>query len=360
MARPGSGRANTHTRSLARRVDATRDLWDPRISGRGFNVFKALRRTFRAIVRRRVERGQGLAGFGARANATLLPRHIDAARYCRDPRNSGRGFNLIKALRRIFRAIVRRRVERGHGPTGSGRAKTPACSRAASTPPEIFGTVAIPGADSIFSRRCDGFSGGCNCQLCHARGGGHPGPRSDEGVISRKRDNLSERRPWIPAFAGMTRSNVLPASGLRRWASGRWRAARENLPNNRAHALPAHGENGAAILATETPRRSIPMTNWSRKNLARRARPLADCRGQAKRLRKLGQRVLSLGKNKDRTRAPIWQDIVAFSGVRLGGETLAPSTADSLHRLHGHVPCRLARTSDRRNPSPKWLFRQSD
>ncbi len=294
MARPGSGRANTPSWSLARRIDATRDLWDPRISGRGFNVFKALRRTFRAIVRRRVERGQGLAGFGARANATLLPRHIDAARYCRDPRNSGRGFNLIKALRRIFRAIVRRRVERGHGPTGSGRAKTPACSRAASTPPEIFGTVAIPGADSIFSRRCDGFSGGCNCQLCHARGGGHPGPRSDEGVISRKRDNLSERRPWIPAFAGMTRSNVLPASGLRRWASGRWRAARENLPNNRAHALPAHGENGAAILATETPRWSIPMTNWSRKNLARRARPLADCRGQAKRLRKLGQRLTTV------------------------------------------------------------------
>src|SRR5208337_717993 len=138
----------------------------------------------------------------------------------------------------------------GKASPGSGRAKTPACSRAASTPPEIFGTVAIPGADSIFSRRCDGFSGGCNCQLCHARGGGHPGPRSDEGVISRKRDNLSERRPWIPAFAGMTRSNVLPASGLRRWASGRWRAARENLPNNRAHALPAHGENGAAILAS--------------------------------------------------------------------------------------------------------------
>ena len=169
--------------------------------GRGFHVFKALRPIFRAIgpARRASAPGPGKAraviprapGLGVTGRS---PTGATACKLRRSTRrNPGRGFNVFKALRPVFRAIatpsraeprrspLRRREPESFGSTAksgrgfnvskalrrfSGRSQRPAGVGAGAIPdagrrPASFGDRPgeIPGADFMFSRPCGRFSG---------------------------------------------------------------------------------------------------------------------------------------------------------------------------------------------------------
>ena len=99
--------------SLRRRIRVERFRGQD-IPGRGFNVFKLLRRDFRATRRRRAGRGRALPRLAAgRGRFGSLRRRITVERFRRQD-IPGRAFNLFKAFRRIFRASA------GGAPDASG------------------------------------------------------------------------------------------------------------------------------------------------------------------------------------------------------------------------------------------------
>ncbi len=75
------------------------------VPGRGINLFKGLRKNLRAIVSRR----RVLSDLVKACHAGPGSRRIRAAHGFDGHRNAGRGFNLFKVLRRIFRAHVAHR-----------------------------------------------------------------------------------------------------------------------------------------------------------------------------------------------------------------------------------------------------------
>ena len=175
------------------------------ILGRGSNVFKSLRRVFRALATPELASGPGSvsahAGIARRRRAPkdarlstsfggmAIRENVDALRTPRadGPQIPGRGFNVSKALRRVFRAIATPKERMGAEPVRL-RAVI-ARRRRASKDARLstgFGGMAIresigawvslhrlrrpsnrlattdrtfPGADSMFSRACGRFSG---------------------------------------------------------------------------------------------------------------------------------------------------------------------------------------------------------
>ena len=140
MSRGGGGRAlaalmlrSDAKRRVSKQVPAGRDgrkLRVRRNPGRGINLFKGLRRIFRAIVGRRGG-GRTLTALMLRSDAKRrVSKQVPAGRdgrQLRVRRNPGRGINLFKGLRRIFRVIVSRRrlspdlVKGGRAGPGSRR-----------------------------------------------------------------------------------------------------------------------------------------------------------------------------------------------------------------------------------------------
>ncbi len=140
VSRGGGGRAlaalmlrSDARRRVSKQVPAGRDgrkLRVRRNPGRGINLFKGLRRIFRAIVGRRGG-GRTLTALMLRSDAKRrVSKQVPAGRdgrQLRVRRKPGRGINLFKGLRRIFRVIVSRRrlspdlVKGGRAGPGSRR-----------------------------------------------------------------------------------------------------------------------------------------------------------------------------------------------------------------------------------------------
>ena len=122
VSRRGGGRTLTALmlrsdakRRVSKQVPAGRDGRQLRVRrnpGRGINLFKSLRWIFRAIVGRR-DGGRALAALMLRSDAKRrVSKQVPAGRdgrQLRVRRKPGRGINLFKGLRRIFRVIVSRR-----------------------------------------------------------------------------------------------------------------------------------------------------------------------------------------------------------------------------------------------------------
>ena len=115
------------------------------IPGRGINLFKALRRIFRALAG-----ADGLVD--AVVDRVADPRALTRGERGDKGRDPGRGINLFKALRRIFRAFA-----------GAGGFVDAVVDRVADPRALTRGSAATrvetPGADSTFSTVCAGFSG---------------------------------------------------------------------------------------------------------------------------------------------------------------------------------------------------------
>ncbi len=107
--RSGAARARERQADAARPAGLRRRVVEPAEPGRGINLFKTLRRNFRATVACRGDTWKRSALMLESDATRRVSKHAPAGchgRELRIRRNPGRGINLFKALRRILRALV--------------------------------------------------------------------------------------------------------------------------------------------------------------------------------------------------------------------------------------------------------------